>query len=188
MCLVTVLSALPDQAPARKEKTACTAWRSRARWLLAGSTRTQTLITRPRWMSPGALLGTQSFPTTRSGYRRLLGWLREFGEIQAIAVESTGPYAAALVRFLREHDITAVEVNQPHESSRLRWCNGWGARRRKMRCTGWRDVAVKVAGPPHRTALVGARGCSHAAGHSIRRYRPWLTVCDAPRAWRLLGA
>ena len=89
---------------------------------------------------PGALLGTQSFPTTRSGYRRLLGWLREFGEIQAIAVESTGSYAAALVRFLREHDITAVEVNQPHESSRLRWCNGWGARRRKMRCTGWRDV------------------------------------------------
>ena len=102
---------------------------------------------------PGALLGTQSFPTTRSGYRRLLGWLREFGEIQAIAVESTGPYAAALVRFLREHDITAVEVNQPHESSRLRWCNGWGARRRKMRCAGWVTWAVEVAGPPRRTAV-----------------------------------
>jgi hypothetical protein len=50
------------------------------------------------------------------------------------------------------------------------------------------DVAVKVAGPPRRTALEGARGCSHAAGHSIRRYRPWFTVCDALRAWLLLGA
>jgi hypothetical protein len=50
----------------------------------------------------------------------LLEWLRSFGEIHAIAVESTGSYAAALVRFLREHDVTVVEVNQPRAHSRRR--------------------------------------------------------------------
>ena len=53
----------------------------------------------------GALLSTKSFPTTTPGYRELLDWLSGFGEIDAIAVESTGSYAAALVRYLREHDV-----------------------------------------------------------------------------------
>ena len=68
----------------------------------------------------GALLGTQSFPTTTSGYRQLLDWLSGLGEIEVVAVESTGSYAAALVRYLREHDITVVEVNQPHAHTRRR--------------------------------------------------------------------
>jgi transposase len=68
----------------------------------------------------GALLSTKSFPTTTSGYRQLLDWLSGFGEIDALAVESTGAYAAALVRYLREHDITVVEVNQPHAHTRRR--------------------------------------------------------------------
>jgi transposase len=68
----------------------------------------------------GALLGTKSFPTTTSGYRQLLEWLRDFGEIDAIAIESTGSYAAALVRYLREHDIAVIEVNQPHAHTRRR--------------------------------------------------------------------
>ena len=68
----------------------------------------------------GALLATKGFPTTTLGYRQLLEWLRGFGEIHVIAVESTGSYAAALVRFLREHDVTVVEVNQLHPHSRRR--------------------------------------------------------------------
>ena len=68
----------------------------------------------------GALLGTESFPTTTSGYRQLLDWLSSFGEIDVIAIESTGSYAAALVRYLREHDVAAVEVNQPHAHTRRR--------------------------------------------------------------------
>jgi transposase len=68
----------------------------------------------------GALLGTKSFPTTTSGYRQLLDWLSGLGEIEVVAVESTGSYAAALVRYLREHDITVVEVNQPHAHTRRR--------------------------------------------------------------------
>jgi transposase len=59
----------------------------------------------------GALLSTKSFPTTTPGYRECLDWLSSFGEIDAVAVESSGSYAAALVRYLREHDVHVVEVN-----------------------------------------------------------------------------
>ncbi len=68
----------------------------------------------------GALLSTESFPTTTSGYRQLLDWLSSHGQIDVVAVESTGSYAAALVRYLREHDVRVVEVNQPHAHTRRR--------------------------------------------------------------------
>jgi transposase len=68
----------------------------------------------------GALLSTKSFPTTTPGYRELLDWLSSFGEIDTVAVESTGSYAAALVRYLRAHLVRVVEVNQPHAHTRRR--------------------------------------------------------------------
>ena len=68
----------------------------------------------------GALLSTNSFPTTTSGYRELLDWLSGHGEIDVVAVESTGSYAAALVRYLRQHGVRVVEVNQPHAHTRRR--------------------------------------------------------------------
>jgi transposase len=68
----------------------------------------------------GALLSTKSFPTTTAGYRELLEWLMGFGELDVVAVESTGSYAAALVRFLCEHGVRVVEVNQPHAHARRR--------------------------------------------------------------------
>jgi transposase len=68
----------------------------------------------------GALLATKSFATTTPGYAQALKWLGSFGEIDTIAVESTGSYAAALVRYLRDHDIGVVEVNQPHAHTRRR--------------------------------------------------------------------
>ena len=68
----------------------------------------------------GALLATASFPTTTPGYAQLLDWLRAFGEVEVIAVESTGSYAAALVRYLRENAVRVVEVNQPHAHARRR--------------------------------------------------------------------
>jgi transposase len=68
----------------------------------------------------GALLSTKSFPTTTPGYRQLLDWLTSHGEVEVVAVESTGSYAAALVRYLRQHDVAIVEVNQPHAHTRRR--------------------------------------------------------------------
>ncbi len=46
----------------------------------------------------GGVLGTASFPTTAGGYRRLLTWLRSHGELEAVVVEGTGSYGAALAR------------------------------------------------------------------------------------------
>ena len=68
----------------------------------------------------GALLATKGFPTTTPGYRELLDWLCAFGELDVVAVESTGSYAAALVRYLRERSVRVLEVNQPHAHTRRR--------------------------------------------------------------------
>jgi hypothetical protein len=68
----------------------------------------------------GALLATKGFPTTTPGYRELLDWLCAFGEVDVVAVESTGSYAAALVHYLREHSVRVLEVNQPHAHTRRR--------------------------------------------------------------------
>jgi transposase len=66
----------------------------------------------------GVLLATCSFPTTRVGYRALLSWLRSFGEVDRVGVESTGSYAAALTRYLVEEDVRVLEVNRPNAHSR----------------------------------------------------------------------
>ena len=64
----------------------------------------------------GRLLGAAAFPTTAEGYTRLIRWLRGQGEIERVGVESTGAYAAGLVRALRANRIRVVEVNQPHRT------------------------------------------------------------------------
>jgi transposase len=68
----------------------------------------------------GRLLGTAAFPTTAQGYARLISWLRGQGEIDRVGVESTGAYAAGLVRALLANAIRVVEVNQPHPHARQR--------------------------------------------------------------------
>lgn len=68
----------------------------------------------------GALLETKSFPVSASGYRELLAWLRSFGEIERIGVESTGSYAAGLTRYLVGEGAPVIEVNQPHPHTRRR--------------------------------------------------------------------
>jgi transposase len=68
----------------------------------------------------GRLLATARFPTTADGYRELLTWLQCFGSVTAIGIESTGSYAAGLVRYLRSCGIQVVEVNRPHAHTRRR--------------------------------------------------------------------
>ena len=48
----------------------------------------------------GRRLGACAFPATRAGYADLIGWLRRYGEVEAVGVESTGAYAAGLSRAL----------------------------------------------------------------------------------------
>jgi transposase len=68
----------------------------------------------------GALLASERFATTFAGYAALLVWLRSFGRVEVVAVESTGSYAAGLTRYLREHGVVVVEINQPHAHTRRR--------------------------------------------------------------------
>ncbi len=68
----------------------------------------------------GRLLGSAAFPTTADGYARLISWVRGQGAIDRVGVESTGAYAAGLVRALLANEIRVVEVNQPHPHARQR--------------------------------------------------------------------
>jgi transposase len=64
------------------------------------------------------VLGTRSFPTTRQGYRQMLSWMRCFGDVQRIGVESTGSYGAGLLRFLQQAGVTVLEVTTPDRQDR----------------------------------------------------------------------
>jgi len=68
----------------------------------------------------GRRLGTASFPATAAGYRQAAEWLRAFGPVRAVGVESTGSYGAALARHLRAQGMRVVEINQPHRHTRAR--------------------------------------------------------------------
>jgi len=68
----------------------------------------------------GALLGSARFPTTPDGYRELFRWLSSFGQLELVAVESTGSYAAGLVRYLRSQAVRVREVNEPQAHTRRR--------------------------------------------------------------------
>src|SRR3984957_1628292 len=41
------------------------------------------------------VIGTRSFATTRQGYRQMLAWMRSFGELQGIGIESAAATAPA---------------------------------------------------------------------------------------------
>ncbi len=68
----------------------------------------------------GALLGTESFPTTPRGYVALLGWLEAFGTVELVGVEGTGSYGAGLTRHLHRQGISVVEVDRPNRQKRRR--------------------------------------------------------------------
>ena len=68
----------------------------------------------------GRVLGTEQFPTTLRGYRALLDWLREFGQLSAVGVEGTGSWGAGLARFLTEAGVEVIEVNRPNRQARRR--------------------------------------------------------------------
>src|SRR4051794_27238118 len=69
----------------------------------------------------GRLLASQTFAADAAGYRALRAWIERFAPVAAIGVESTGSYAAGLVRHLRAEGLQVVlEVNQPHPHTRRR--------------------------------------------------------------------
>lgn len=63
-------------------------------------------------------LGVESFPTTPTGYAALLEWLRGFGELDRVGVESTGAWGAGLARFLTAEGVEVIEVDRPDRKAR----------------------------------------------------------------------
>ena len=68
----------------------------------------------------GKILDTSSFDTTTAGYRKLLAWLRSYGELQRVGVEGTGSYGAGLAHYLATEGIEVLEVNRPNRQMRRR--------------------------------------------------------------------
>ena len=66
------------------------------------------------------VLGTRCFATTRQGYRLMLAWMRSFGSVQRLGVESTGGYGAGLLRFMQHAGIEVLEVTTPDKVDRRR--------------------------------------------------------------------
>lgn len=69
----------------------------------------------------GGVLGTMAFPTTTTGYRHLLAWLRTFGELGRVGVEGTGSYGVALSRHLTSQGVQVIEVARPNRQVRRRY-------------------------------------------------------------------
>ena len=66
------------------------------------------------------VLGSRCFATTRQGYRQMLAWMRSFGELQRIGIESTGSYGAGLLRFMQAAGVEVLEVTAPDRHDRRR--------------------------------------------------------------------
>jgi len=58
----------------------------------------------------GVVLGTTEFPTTPAGYRRLLTWMRGFGELTVVG----------LARHLTSNGVRVIEVQLPNRQLRRR--------------------------------------------------------------------
>jgi transposase len=67
-----------------------------------------------------AVLATESFATTRAGYRSLVRWMRSFGDVRRVGVEGTGSYGAGISRHLAEAGIEVLEVFRPDRTDRRR--------------------------------------------------------------------
>ena len=70
--------------------------------------------------SAGMMLGSAAFPTTRAGYRQLLGWMGSAGALARVGVEGTGSYGAGICRHLSVAGVEVLEVNRPDRSQRRR--------------------------------------------------------------------
>jgi transposase len=66
------------------------------------------------------VLGSQCFATTRQGYRQMLAWMRSFGQLRRVGIESTGTYGAGLLRYLHNAGVEVLEVTTPDKHDRRR--------------------------------------------------------------------
>ncbi len=68
----------------------------------------------------GGVLGVARFTVTPPGYRRMVTWMRSFGELERVGVEGTGSYGAGLSRHLLQSGVVVMEVTRPNRQERHR--------------------------------------------------------------------
>ena len=66
----------------------------------------------------GRGLGDITIPASAKGYRALLSWSRDLGEVRAFGVEGTACYGVGLARNLRAHGQVVIEVIRPNRQAR----------------------------------------------------------------------
>jgi transposase len=66
------------------------------------------------------VLESRCFATTRHGYKQMLAWMRSFGKLQRIGIESTGTYGAGLLRYMQTAGVEVLEVTTPDQHDRRR--------------------------------------------------------------------
>ena len=64
------------------------------------------------------VLDTRSFATTRQGYKLMVAWMRSFGVLQRVGIESTGSYGAGLLRYMQTAGVEVLEVTTPDRHDR----------------------------------------------------------------------
>jgi hypothetical protein len=105
----------------------------------------------------GVVLGTESFSTTRAGYRALLRWMRSYGDVRRVGVEGTGSYGAGVTRQLVEAGIEVLEVDRPDRSDRRLRASPTPWTPRPRPGPSW--PATGPAHPRPRTARSSRYGC-----------------------------
>jgi len=68
----------------------------------------------------GQVLGDREFTATPDGYRQLITWLKQMGDVVKIGIEGTGSYGAGLARAATAARIAIVEVDRPDRRARRR--------------------------------------------------------------------
>ncbi len=64
------------------------------------------------------MLASQSFATTRDGYKQMLAWMGAFGSLQRVGIEVTGTYGAGQLRYMQKAGIEVLEVTTPDKQDR----------------------------------------------------------------------
>jgi transposase len=64
------------------------------------------------------LLASECFASTRQGYKKMLAWMRSFGELDRVGIECTGTYGAGLLRYLQQAGVLVLEVTAPDRTDR----------------------------------------------------------------------
>ncbi len=70
-------------------------------------------------------IASESFATTRQGYRLMLEWMQSFGALKRVGVEATGTYGAGVLRYFQKAGVQVLEVSRETELLRRRLATEW---------------------------------------------------------------